>query len=119
MGYTAPFGTYTPTNDFLDTYFDETITLNDSCKWQPLSTRFNQSDPLDVQEFLVPHWSGVTPFAIKEERTTSDDDKLYLDPGAPTCPVCDLVFCFVATFGLRVPTLVMSLSEAWDRLGQA
>ncbi len=79
-GYEAP--DYAPVNPPL--VVDETgTTMTDPNRWQPLQIARMVSQngiPVDdgVQEFIDPHWGGVTPFAI-----APDPAGLPIDPGPP------------------------------------
>ncbi len=61
--------------------------LNNPNRWQPLyidsALTQNGLDGFDLQQFVSPHWGGVTPFAMGRNGTSGPYSWSDLDPGAP------------------------------------
>ncbi len=61
--------------------------LADPNRWQPLfidaSVTQNGLEGIDLQEFIGPHWGGVTPFAMGRTGNPQPYSWSGIDPGAP------------------------------------
>jgi hypothetical protein len=74
---------YAPVNDPL-IFKLPGATLNNPNHWQPLAFDYLVLQNgivvgASIQDFVCPHWAGVTPFAIRRPDTTQP----YFDPGLP------------------------------------
>ncbi len=61
--------------------------LTNPNRWQPLyidsALTQNGLDGFDLQQFVSPHWGGVTPFAMGRNGSSGPHTWSDLDPGAP------------------------------------
>jgi hypothetical protein len=81
-----PNNGYLPVNNPLPVADPGTDDLADPNRWQPLTLDFFVDQggnviPIDVQEFLGPHWGQLPPFALTESE--EGPEHVFLDPGAP------------------------------------
>ncbi len=92
LGHYADTTGYVPANppmtvDYPSVVPPMSVPLADANRWQPLfidsALTQNGLEGTDLQQFIGPHWGGVTPFAMGRNGTSGPYSWSDLDPGPP------------------------------------